>query len=86
MEDMATERIYCLMIAQRIRHQRFAAIDDDGRRVLHGEALVRQLFAEELEKLLDGLPAGTPPETVDRAHEARRVSQDSIFGGLFDPA
>lgn len=85
MEDMATERIYRLMIAQRIRHHRFAAIDDDGRRVLHGEALVRQLFAEELERLLATLPVATP-EIVERAHEARRVSQDSIFGGLFDPA
>jgi malate synthase len=86
MEDMATERIYRLMIAQRLRHQRSVGIYDDGRRVPHNEALVRRLFDEELAKVLATLPAGTPPEAVERAHEASRISQETIFGGGFDPA
>jgi malate synthase len=86
MEDMATERIYRLMIAQRIRHQKAVAIHDDGQRVVHSSALVERLFAEELEKLIAGLPAGTDSAVIDRYHEARRISEESIFSEQFDPS
>jgi malate synthase len=49
MEDLATDRIYRLMVAQRIRHGVETA---EGARVT--EALVSRWFDEELEKILAG--------------------------------
>ena len=86
MEDMATERIYRLMVAQRIRHRNAVAIYDCAQHVVHDSSLVDRLFAEELEKLLAGLPTGTDSAIADRYHEARRISEESIFNETFDPA
>src|SRR5439155_17330447 len=53
MEDLATVRIYRLMIAQRIRHSRQAEIlDDSGTAVAHTPELISRLFDEELDRLL----------------------------------
>jgi len=50
MEDLATDRIYRLMIAQRMRHN--SVVDDAGKIVAHTPEFITQLFDEELEKLL----------------------------------
>src|SRR5436305_11361735 len=63
MEDLATDRIYRLMIAQRMRHGVAAEVrDGDGKIVEHTPQLISQLFEEELEKILAALPAETPED------------------------
>ena len=70
MEDLATDRIYRLMIAQRLRHG-----------VVSGEEVSR-LFDEELTKLIEsGKDAGTP-ETL---RDARKIGEAMILQGHFDP-
>jgi malate synthase len=84
MEDMATERIYRIMIAQRIRHRNAVAIYDGDRRVIHSHEFVEQLFTEELEKLLAKLPPQTGPDVIERYHDARRILQEAVFNEQFD--
>jgi malate synthase len=70
MEDLATDRIYRLMIAQRVRHGITTADE------------VTRLFDEELAKLIEtGKDAGTP-ETL---REARKAAEEMIVTGAFDP-
>src|SRR5881628_2255520 len=60
MEDLATDRIYRLMIAQRILHSdKVAVSDDDGRPVHHTREYISQLFEQELDRILKELPAET---------------------------
>jgi malate synthase len=70
MEDLATDRIYRLMIAQRIEHG------------MHTAAAVSALFDEELEKLI---ASGKDAGTADTLREARKISEDMISRGAFDP-
>ncbi|MDP9263513.1 MAG: hypothetical protein M3O85_04225, partial [Acidobacteriota bacterium] len=84
MEDLATDRIYRLMIAQRMRH-RVEVADADGNLVAHTPELVTRLFDEELERILRELPADAAPETAERYREARRLSEGMITRGEFDP-
>ena len=70
MEDLATDRIYRLMIAQRIEHG------------MHTAAEVSALFDEELEKLI---ASGKDAGTADTLREARKISEDMISHGAFDP-
>ena len=84
MEDLATDRIYRLMIAQRMRHSEHDRIlDDSGNPVLHTPELITQIFDEELERTLAN-PARDPgtPETF---REARRISEAMIVNGEIDP-
>jgi malate synthase len=84
MEDLATDRIYRLMIAQRVRHSRdVVVIDDAGNPVEHTPQLITKLFDEELQKLISnpGKDLGTP-ETF---REARRISEAMVVNGEFDP-
>ena len=70
MEDLATDRIYRLMIAQRVKWG------------LHTAADVSRLFDEELATLIDsGKEAGTP-QTL---REARKIGEAMIVNGAFDP-
>ena len=50
MEDLATDRIYRLMIAQRMKHADSVKITDDGEEVKHTPEFVTQIFDEELEE------------------------------------
>jgi malate synthase len=89
MEDLATDRIYRLMIAQRMKHSGAVAIvDESGAAVAHTPELVTQLFDEELERLLDEhvAKAGDDGATAERLREARRMSEEMIRRGEFDPA
>jgi malate synthase len=87
MEDLATDRIYRLMIAQRLRHYAKASIvDEQVRPVAHTLSFISQLFDQELSRLLAELPTGTGPEAAIRLREARRISEEMILCGEFTPA
>jgi malate synthase len=86
MEDLATDRIYRLMIAQRMNHWAVApVVDEQGNKIQHSPALISQLFDEELAQLLAELPAGAPAEVIDQYREARRISELMILRAEFDP-
>jgi len=86
MEDLATDRIYRLMIAQRTRHWTETPIlGDDGACVAHTPGLVTRLFNEELARLIDELPAGKDLGDADTLAEARRIGEAMIAGGFHDP-
>jgi malate synthase len=84
MEDLATDRIYRLMIAQRVKHEVEVDIGF-GLRVLHGWPLISSLFDSELAKILESLPDDVSKEVVDRYWEARKISEELIRSGDFDP-
>lgn len=81
MEDLATDRIYRLMIAQRIKHRNEVPIYENGNAVLHSVEFVSKLFDEELEKLLENATNGQR-ETLKNA---RILSEEMIINGEFDP-
>jgi malate synthase len=87
MEDLATDRIYRLMIAQRIRHRdAVKVVDDQGRPVRHTPGLVSELFDEELNRLLGELPRDAGEATVETFRRARRIGEEMIARGEFTPA
>jgi malate synthase len=84
MEDLATDRIYRLMIAQRIQHWRAALIvDEQGKQVEHTPELITRLFDEELAKLIEnpGKDLGTP----ESFRRARQISESMIRNAEIDP-
>jgi malate synthase len=90
MEDLATDRIYRLMIAQRMKHaDTVQIVDENGQAVPHTAELIRSLFDQELERLLqegskaDGKAA---EEQAAQLREARRLSEEMILRGEFNPA
>jgi len=86
MEDLATDRIYRLMIAQRMQHSaQIPILDDQGQPIAHSRELITALFDEELQRLMDeptGKDAGTP-ETLS---QARELSENMILRGEFSPS
>ena len=86
MEDLATDRIYRLMIAQRIRHREVTRIlDKDGKSVSHTPEFVTQVFDEELQRIIRELPAGASSEANERFAQARAISERMIIASEFDP-
>jgi malate synthase len=86
MEDLATDRIYRLMIAQRMRHCGTVAIaGEDGRPVQHSPELVTHIFDEELARILRELPVGADERQRATYREARQISEAMIRSGEFDP-
>src|SRR5262250_121301 len=85
MEDLATDRIYRLMIAQRTLHEVVAQDEDAGKSVRHTPELVTRLFDEELERLLRELPKGTAPEVSATYRKAREIGEQMIVRGEFNP-
>ncbi len=86
MEDLATDRIYRLMIAQRLRHHDSAPIADGNRAAVdHTPAYVGGLFDEELARLIAELPQHRDAGTAETLREARRLSEDMIHRGWFNP-
>ena len=87
MEDLATDRIYRLMIAQRMRHHAATRIlDDSGKPVPHTPALVTSIFDEELDRILRELSAMKDLGTPETFRQARIISEDMIRRGSFDPS
>jgi malate synthase len=85
MEDLATDRIYRLMIAQRMKHADAVKITDDGVEVKHTPQFITQIFDEELQRILDELPENIRETEAERYTEARRISEEMITNGHFDP-
>jgi malate synthase len=85
MEDLATDRIYRLMIAQRVLHREAVRIDDgSGQSVKHTPQFITQLFDEELDRLLKEA-ANASPEEIERHRRARAISEAMIVNGEFNP-
>jgi malate synthase len=86
MEDLATDRIYRLMIAQRVLHRDLVSIhDESGTAVKHTPEFITQIFDEELNRLLAELPAGSDPQETTRLRRAREISEAMIINGEFNP-
>jgi len=90
MEDLATDRIYRLMITQRMKHAgTVEVLDENGQAIRHTEELIHQLFDQELERLLqEGAKSSgeSVEEQATRLREARRLSEEMILRGEFNPA
>lgn len=85
MEDLATDRIYRLMIAQRVRHTDVVKIvDETGTPIPHTPELITKLFDEELKKILTELP-NAAPQQCETYREARRISEQMIVNEQYDP-
>lgn len=89
MEDLATDRIYRLMIAQRMKHSaQVDILDENGAPVLHSSELITKLFDEELERLLsqNAQVIAENPRAGETLRRARRISEQMIQRAEFDPA
>jgi malate synthase len=87
MEDLATDRIYRLMIAQRMTHSdAMAMVDETGKAVKHTPEFITRLFDEELERLLREATKDNDQAATARLREARRMSEEMIHKREFDPA
>jgi malate synthase len=84
MEDLATDRIYRLMIAQRVRHKVRVA-GDDGKPIEHTPELVTRVFDEELAKIQKDLPAEIDRKSAVTLPEARRIAEEMIVRGHHSP-
>uniref|UniRef100_A0A832I9L7 malate synthase n=1 Tax=Eiseniibacteriota bacterium TaxID=2212470 RepID=A0A832I9L7_UNCEI len=86
MEDLATDRIYRLMLAQRLRHDGAVRITgEDGAPVAHTPALLARLFAEETARLVGELPRGRDAGDEGTLRAAAAASEAMIVNGWFDP-
>lgn len=86
MEDLATDRIYRLMIAQRMRHKDSCTIvDENDQPVLHTAERITQLFNEELSRILRELPANAFDEIRNQFKQARVLSEKLVVSGEFTP-
>ena len=82
MEDLATDRIYRLMIAQRTTHSASTpVVDENGNPVMHTPELITRLFDEELAKIIQELPPGTDESAAKTYGQARQVGQAMITHG-----
>jgi len=87
MEDLATDRIYRLMIAQRLNHSsNVEVLDDAGTPVRHTPELITRIFDEELQRLLGEPGYAKDPDAAETLCEARRASEEMIRQQEFNPA
>ena len=85
MEDLATDRIYRLMIAQRLKHSSKTPIhDESGKTVEHTPQLISRLFDEEVGKIIAN-PARADIGTPETFRQARRTSEAMITQGEINP-
>ncbi len=84
MEDLATDRIYRLMIAQRVRH-RVGVEGHDGKPLQHSPELVTRLFDQELARIQKDLPAEIDRKAAATLPEARRIAEQMIVQGHHSP-
>ena len=86
MEDLATDRIYRLMITQRMKHRDSIKITDSlGNDVKHTPELVTKLFDEELSKILRDMPVDVWEKEKDCYQRARKISEEMITKEHHDP-
>src|SRR6202790_5076877 len=87
MEDLATDRTHRLMIAQRVKHSDSVEIlGDNGHPVRHTAEFIHDLFDQELARLLAESPKGGDANAASMLQEARRISEEMIRRGEFNPA
>jgi malate synthase len=84
MEDLATDRIYRLMIAQRVLHK-VKVTGDNGKPIEHGPTLITRLFNEELARIQQDLPAEIDQKAAATLPEARRIAEQMIVQGQHSP-
>jgi malate synthase len=84
MEDLATDRIYRLMVAQRVRHK-VRVPGDNGETVEHTPALVTRVFDEELAKIERDLPSEIDRKAAATLPEARRIAEEMIVQERHSP-
>lgn len=85
MEDLATDRIYRLMIHQRMKHADVVPIaGENGEAVRHTEELIHKLFDEELERLIKN-PPKNEAGNAETLTQARQISESMVLTGEFDP-
>ncbi len=84
MEDLATDRIYRLMIAQRVKHK-VTVPSDDGKPVAHSLDLMTRVFDEELARIKKHLPAEIDRKASATLEEARRIAEMMIVQGHHSP-
>lgn len=82
MEDLATDRIYRLMIAQRMRHG--GVMSESGAEVPHTAELVHALFDQELDKLLSQ-PKYAAEGDEHTFREARQIAEAMVMTEEFNP-
>ncbi|MFZ2446358.1 MAG: hypothetical protein WAW37_08370 [Syntrophobacteraceae bacterium] len=86
MEDLATDRIYRLMIAQRmVNRDRVKVLGRNGILIEQTPELVGHLFDEELERILGGLPPETDVRVIEKYRQARLIGEEMITCGQFNP-
>ena len=86
MEDLATDRIYRLMIAQRMKHSdKVEILGEAGLPIRHTPELIHELFEEELARLLREGANILDDHATARLREARSISEQMIRRGEFDP-
>jgi malate synthase len=86
MEDLATDRIYRLMIAQRIKHSHKVTItDENGTALVHTPELITKLFDEELDKLISSPPKNEAGD-ANTLKQARHAAEQMIRTGEIDPS
>ncbi len=86
MEDLATDRIYRLMITQRIKHRDSVKIGDSlGSEIRHTPELITKLFNEELAKILTELPDDVSENEREKYRKARLISEEMITKNQHDP-
>ena len=82
----ATDRIYRLMIAQRIRHRAVVAVTgEDGVPLSHTPELLVALYDAELARLISEKSLGQGGGSEATLREARILSEEMIHQGWFDP-
>jgi malate synthase len=85
MEDLATDRIYRLMIAQRVRHK-VKVRGEDGKPVEHTREMMTRIFDEELSKIQRDLPVEIDSKAAaETLPEARRIAEAMIVQGHHSP-
>jgi malate synthase len=85
MEDLATDRIYRLMIVQRMKHSgKTPIVDESGKTMEHTPQLITSLFDEEVEKIVAN-PARADLGTPETFREARRIGEAMVQNCEFNP-
>jgi hypothetical protein len=75
------------MIAQRMMHSDAVEIlDEAGKAVRHTPEFIARLFDEEVDGLSSQPSIKNDPAATARLREARRMSEEMIHRGEFDPA
>jgi len=86
MEDLATDRIYRLMIAQRLKHSnKIEILGENGRPAPHTPELIHDLFDEELNRLLAEPEKSSDANAPNTLREARHISEEMIHRNEFNP-